>query len=143
MRKCLPVVVIVLSGCLSAPSENFVDREALPASYLGGSYRAWVQGGKLFVEVDHGQGQGLVSIDCEVREGFVYLKPLQSSSGGPRRDVVSVDSCKGALPPDWPNRLYWLTDEHFYPITSSPYWNRAQRAPSERVRVVLETAQSP
>jgi hypothetical protein len=121
------------------PMEKFIGRQALPWGYLGSSCRAWVRKDHLLVEVDQIAGPRVVRIECEVRDGVVYLRPRRISTGSPGRELVSVDSCEAALPPDWPNRLYWLTEEYFHPIISPAYWTRGDRTPSERVRVMLTT----
>ena len=133
-------IAIVLAGCLSLPSTNFVDRDALPTGYLGPGnvYRAWTDVGRLYVAVDERPGDRVVAIECQVRDGNLYLTALHASGGAGGRRVIQVDACVATRPPDWTERLYWLTSDPRYSLASSAYWSLEARDPPERVKVVLQ-----
>ena len=134
-------LALLLTGCLSPSSDKFVDRNAFPSrdwAGRGNVYRAWLEGGKLQLEVEQPPGFNVTRVYCSVRGGAVYLWPQHTSSGGGGRRRVEVpDSCTEGAPPDWPEHLYWITGELRYPITHPAYWNPDEREPNERIKVIL------
>jgi len=133
----MPLLAVALASCVSSTTVGFVDRDCLPLRFVGYSYRAWIEGRTLVIEVDQIPGLHVSFIEYWVIDGDIYLSPRRASSGGPGRDLVRIDLSSENLSSGWEDRIYWLTHEALYPIGNRAFWRRDEREPAERVRVRL------
>jgi len=133
----IPALAFALAGCVSSTTVGFVDRDDLPHEFVGYSYRAWIEGRTIVIEVDQIPGLHVSFVEYWVIDGDIYLSPRRASSGGPGRDLVRIDLSSENLPSDWKDRIYWLTHEALYPIGDRAFWQSDEREPAERVRVRL------
>ena len=138
VRIFLVCLAFLAAGCPSSSSVGYVDRSDLPEYFLGSSHRAWLEGSRILVEVDQLPGLNVARIGYRVDGDAIYLLPQRISSGGAGTSVLSVDLASEAHTNGWETRIYWLTEEYFYPIGHPGFWNASKRKPSERVELQLE-----
>lgn len=134
---CSVVVVALAFGLLfvginfrSAP--GFVDVDALPPSFMGEEHRVFADGDRLIVEVEQTPGLNVVHLEAFERDGALYIRPRQISSGGPGRRQLEVDVARFGLGSDWHRNVYWVVQEVypspfravFRPQEEPPPWHR-------------------
>ena len=137
--RSLPVLALMLAGCVSSSTVGYVDDVALPPNFAGSSHRAWAGPHQHAIAIELVQnGLKIVSIDFRVDGGDIYLLPRRVSSRGAGKSLFVVELAEASLPEDWRNRSYWLTGERFYPFGNAGFWRRSAREPSRRFRLELE-----
>jgi len=135
-RVCLlTTLLFAIVGCVDSRSVGYVDRSNVPDGFVGKSYRAWLDGRTIFIEVDQIPGLNVVGIEHRIDAGAIYLQPRRASSGGGGTALLRVDLSAESLPPGWERRIYWLTLEYFYPPGNPGYSRPEARKPAERVQV--------
>jgi hypothetical protein len=131
-RQILVVVSVLLFACRSSDTVGYVEADNLPRGYLGESYRAWLAGTNLVVEVQQIPGLNVADIECAVAGEDLHFSPTRISSGGPGKTTFEVPLPNSHPANFWAEHLYWVTLKTF-----TPMWLGRPTEPTVRVRVLL------
>jgi hypothetical protein len=132
VRQILVSLSILFLACRSSDMAGYTEANDLPYGYLGKSYRAWLTGSSLFVEVEQIPALNVADIECTVASHDLHFSPTRISSGGRGKTTFEVPLPSSQPADFWAGHLFWVTSETFTPI-----WLGRPTKPTERVRILL------